>query len=63
MALIKREILTSREVLHAKSVLVLQKIRFLLAQNVSLSEKKKKKNWHSMFVTIFQVSVDEGKGK
>ena len=63
MALIKREILTSREVLHAKSVLVLQKIRFFLAQNVSLSEKKKKKNWHSMFVTIFQVSVDEGKGK
>ena len=43
MALIKREILTSREVLHAKSVLVLQKIWIFLALNVSLSEKKKKK--------------------
>ena len=36
MALIKREILTSRKVLHSKSVLALQKVR----KNVSLREKK-----------------------
>ena len=25
--------------------------------------KRKKKNWHSLFVKIFQVSADEGMGK
>ena len=38
---------------------MLSKIRTFLAENVSLSEK----NWHTLFVTIFQVSADEGMGK
>ena len=68
MALIKREILTSRKVLYTKSCTrnqflfckkMLSKIRIFLAWNVSLSEKK----WHSLFVKMFQVSADEGMGK
>ena len=57
MALIKWEILTSR-----KSVIVLQKDAF---QNMDFSRLKcqlKRKNWHTFFVTIFQVSADEGMG-
>ena len=38
---------------------MLSKIRTFRAENVSLSEK----NWHTLFVTIFQVSADEGMGK
>ena len=69
MALIKTEIFTSCKVLYTKSctriksVLVLQKmlskIQIFLAYNVSSS---KKKNWHSLFVKIFQVSANEGMG-
>ena len=49
MALIKREILTSRKILSTKSCMrnqflfcktMLSKIRIFLAENVSLSEKK-----------------------
>ena len=67
--MIKREILTSREVLYTNLVRMislcfakkmLSKIRVFLAQNVSSSEKK---NWHSMFLKIFQVSTDEEIGK
>ena len=68
MALIKREILPSRKILSTKSCMrnqflfckkMLSKIRIFRAENVSLSEKK----WHTFFVTIFQVSADEGMSK
>ena len=64
------EILTCREVLytevlHAKSVLMFCKKSAF--QNMDFyrlkCQLKRKKNWHSMFLKIFQVSVDEGKGK
>ena len=58
MALIKREILTSRK------VLVLQKDAY---QNTDFSrlkcQVKRKQNGHSLFVKMFQVSADEGIGK
>ena len=69
MALIKREILTSCKVkvlytkscMSIKSVLVLQKDAF---QNTDFShlkcQLKRKKNWYSLFVKIFQVSASEG---
>ena len=69
MALIKREILTRRKVLSTKSCtrnqLVLQKDAF---QNTDFSRlkwqlKRKKKKRHTFFVTISQVSADEGMGK
>ena len=65
MALTKREILTSRKVLSTKSCTrVLQKDAI---QNTDFSrlkyQLKRKKNWHIFFVTIFQVSVDQGMGK
>ena len=46
------------EVLHAP-VLVFQIMDFSRLK----CQLKRKKNWHSMFLKIFQVSVDEGKGK
>ena len=72
MALIKREILTSRKVLSTKSCTrnqflfckkMLSKIQTFLAKNVSLSEKKLTHLKLTFFVTIFQVSADEGMGK
>ena len=69
MALIKREILTSRKVFYTKSY---TRNQFLFCkkdafQNMDFArlkcQLKREKNWHSMFVKIFQVSVDEGKGK
>ena len=67
-ALIEREILTSREVLYTKLVRVislcfakkmLSSIRvFSLKMSVQA-----RKNWHSMFLTIFQVSTDEEMGQ
>ena len=69
MAMIKRENSYHsqslvHEVLHAQSVLVLQKDVF---QNTDLFSLKMsayaKKNWHTFFETIFQVSADEGIGK
>ena len=62
--LIKREILTRRKVFHAQSVVVLQKDAF---QNTDFSrlkcQLKRKKNWDSLFVKIFQVSAHEGMRK
>ena len=67
MALIKREILTSRKVLSTKSCTrnqflfckkMLSKIRIFLA-----CQFKGKKKWHILFVKMFQVSADEGMGK
>ena len=68
--LIKREILTSREVLYTKlnvrvlsscfAIKMLSKRGFFSLKIASLS---KKKNWHSIFVKIFQASSDEGMGK
>ena len=76
--MIKREILTSREVLYAKlNVRVISScvaikmqprprlIKVLSRKGFSRlkCQLKRKKNWHSMFVKIFQVSSDEGMGK
>ena len=65
MALIKREIFTSREVLYAKLVL---KNQFLFNLQKRCFPKKglfslkilaqAKRNWHSMFLKIFQVLTD-----
>ena len=59
-----REVLYT-EVLHAKSVLMFGKKSAF--QNMDFyrlkCQLKGKKNWLSMFLKIFQVSVDEGKGK
>ena len=62
--LFKKEILTSREVLYAKSVFVLQK-RYFPKYGFSRLERqlKRTKNWHSMFLRIFHVSTDEEMGK
>ena len=70
MALIKREILTSHEVLcmytkfHTHNQLL-----FCIKdglQNTDFShlkcQLKRKENWHTMFVKTFQVSADEGIG-
>ena len=66
MALIKREILTSCEILYTKSsmcnqILFCKKDAF---QNTDFShlkcQLKWKKYWHRMFIKIFQVSADEG---
>ena len=68
MALIKREIHTSREVLYTKSC---TRNQFLFCkkdpfQNSDFSrlkcQLKRKKYWYSLFVKIFQVSADEGMG-
>ena len=49
------------EVLHALSVLVLQKRYFPKYRFFSLKMSAwATKSWHSMFVKIFQVSADEG---
>ena len=67
--LIKREILTSREVSYTKlTVRVISScfaIKMLSKKSFSRlkCQLSKKKNWHSMFVKIFQVSSDEGMGK
>ena len=64
MALIKREILTSRKVLYTKSVLLLRKDAI---QNTDFSrlnrQLKRKKIDTPFFVTIFQLSADGGMGK
>ena len=67
MALIKREILTWREVVYTEGLLdkacFAKKDAF---QNTDFSRLKcqlKKKRWHSMFVKLLQVSADEGMGK
>ena len=62
--LIKREILTSREVLYTKLICVLQKKcfpknGFFSLKNASSSEE----NWQSMFLKIFLASADEEMGK
>ena len=67
MALIKREIFTSREVLYAKLVCVLknqflfnlQKRCFPKTEFFSLKmPAQAKRNWRSMFLKIFQVLAD-----
>ena len=69
MAVIKREILTSCEVLYMKSCLCNQ---FLFCkkeafQNIDISHIKCQLKWKKIdtacFVKIFQVSADEGVGK
>ena len=67
MALIKREILTSLEVLYTK--LVRESVLFCkkdAVDNTEFSHLKcqlKRKNWHGMFLKLFQVSSDEEMGK
>ena len=58
MALIKREILTSRKILSTKSC---TRNQFLFCKK--MLSKIREKKWHTFFVTIFQVSADEGMGK
>ena len=65
MALIKTEIVISREVSYTKYFLFYKKDAF---QNADFSRlncqlKRKKKDMHSMFVKILQVSADAGMGK
>ena len=68
MALIEREILTSRKVLSRKSS-TSNKFLFCkkMLSNYGLFSLKMsaqaKKNLYTFFVTIFQVSADEGMGK
>ena len=62
-ALIKREIVTSREVLYSKLVHLISPCfpnKMLFSLKMSAQAKK---TWHSMFLKIFQVSADEEMGK
>ena len=67
--MIKREILTCHEVLYTKLVRVISSCFAIkmLSKNTGFShlkcQLKWKKNWHSMFPKIFQVSADEEMGK
>jgi len=69
MALVKREILASREVLYTtfcprKQFLFCKRDAFKISIFSHLKgQLKRKKNWYIMFVKIFQVSADEGMGK
>ena len=69
MALIKREILTSRKVVNTKACTRNQFFfcKKMLPKNTDFSRSKcqlkRKQNWHSLFVEMFQVSADEGMGK
>ena len=64
MSLIKKEILTSRKILSTKSC---TRNQFLFCKKmlckIQIFLALAKKNVHTFFVTIFQVSADEGMGK
>ena len=66
MILIKTEILTSPKVLYKKYCTRKQFLfcKKMLSGFFSLKmSASAKRNWHSLFVKIFQVSADEGMGK